>query len=596
MTSTASRPSTARHLWTLIRYRPYLYLFTAAAWVAVEAAPIVPGLILREFFNTLMDPAQGRFSVTVLAAAVLGFALARAVLTVIGFAADTRFRSSVSALLRTNLLLYVLQRAPADQAGTQVGDALSRIKDDVNVIEISVDWVLDTIGKLVFSLLALGIMWHANAAVTLALLTLLLVVLLRARLSRAAVETARQRSRAAARDVSALLADTFASIQAVQAASAETRILQRLKVLGDQRQAAAVHDQVLTARTAAAYQTIVNAGAGGVLILAALFVRQGTMTVGDVALFIYYLTFVTGFIEFFGTFMTQYTQAGVAFDRLTVLTGGNVEALMQRWPLDGQYPDTADQPWRAPDLGPLVHLELAGLTYTFPGTQRGIKDVSLDVRAAELIVVTGRVGAGKSTLLRTALGQLPAQGGEVRWNGEQLANPGTVLQPPNAAFVPQVPHLLSLTVEDNILLGAPEQELDRAVQLGTFEHDVSCFPMGAQTPVGTNGAKLSGGQQQRLAAARAFAQRASLHVLDDLSSGLDAHTEALLWQRLRQEGMTVLAASQKRVAFEQADRIVVLRDGQVHACGTAKQLLDTCEEFRQLWAQAAPQVEQEEVG
>lgn len=574
-------------VWQIILYRPWLFLSNCTAWILIHASPLIPGLITREFFNTLSGNAKINTGIWGLVALVVIVSLIRSLNIIVGFRLDILFRFSISGMIRRNLLEYILNLPGAQSISTSPGEVINNFKDDAETIENAVDWILDVIGTTSFALGAVVILLSINTKITLFVFTPLAAVVALAHLASSRIQKYRRASRRATAEVTGTIGEIFASVQAVQVAAAEDHIIEHFKKLNKTRHKLMLKDSLFTQLLDSIFYNTVSLGTGLILLLCAQSMKSGSFTVGDFSLFVYYLTFVADFTQFFGYFLAQFQQAKVAFERLKVLLCGAPDKILVchgKLHLSGELPGP-DFPFKTPD-DTLDCLDVKDLTYIYPKSDRGIKSVSFRVDKGSFTVITGRIGSGKSTLLRTLLGLLSKDSGTISWNGKIINNPGEFLIPPRASYTPQIPHLFSDTVRNNLLMGLTEEEVDlqKAINSGVLELDLEALENGLDTVIGPRGVKLSGGQIQRVAAARMFVRNAELLVFDDISSALDVETENTLWNRIfEKSNAACIVVSNRRTALLHADNIIVLKDGYVAAQGELEDLLINCDEMQQIW-------------
>ncbi|MGI0484066.1 ABC transporter ATP-binding protein [Pantanalinema rosaneae CENA516] len=586
----AHRVSIWHLLWQLIRYAQPLYWTDTLLWLLIAGLPALPGLVIREFFNTLTDQSGLTLSSGGWIALFLAIGVARIVAIFTGRITKTQHRFTMSALIRRNLLATLLDRPGAEPfvvAGQpehtlSPGEVISFFREDATQIEDNVVGTNEILGEGIFAIGSLLLLFSVNASITLfVFLPLAIIATLIHRIADR-IKRYRRASRQATQRLTGLIGEIFTAVQAIQVAGAEPSVLKHFRHLCDRRRQSIVQDQLLTTLLESSFENLVSLGTGAILFFAAQSMRSqvGNLTVGDFALFVYYLSYVTYFLSFLGGFLALSKQSEVSFERMQGLLGCDAPAIVAHHPLHlptltGRTPPLPPLPQAQP-VEPLEELVALNLTYHYPGSDRGITDVSLRLKRGSVTVITGAIGAGKTTLLQGLMGLLPLQSGEIYWNGQRIEHPAQFFIPPRSAYTPQVPQLFSHTLRENILLGIDrdEPELQHAIALATFDQDLAAMPDGLETLIGSKGMRLSGGQLQRVAAARMFIRQPELLIFDDLSSALDTTTEQTLWSRLfalstsRTWNPTFLVVSHRPTVLQQADRIILLNHGKVELEGT----------------------------
>ncbi|HEU4323263.1 MAG TPA: ABC transporter ATP-binding protein [Roseiflexaceae bacterium] len=565
----------------LIAARPGTYAVQVTLRLIFLVAPVVPGLISQAVFDTISGARPAALDLWTLIALYVAVELARMAALYAESAAGATFRYSLGALMRVNALASALRRPGAQRTWVPAGDAVGRLGVDVAEVCDFPTWLPEVVGEAVATALALTVMARINWQITLFVFLPMLAVVGVYRLVWRRIHHYSQASREASGAVASFLGEAFGAVQAIQIAGAERTVVEHFRTLSDARRRAGVRERLFNELLGSIYKQSVTLGTGVVLLLAGQAMSGGGFTVGDFALFVYYLGLTTGFPSTVGTFIGDYQQQSVAIARLAELVAPEpVDVLL-----------APDRPAARPGVAHAATssasdelLAVEGLVYRHPGGI-GVSGVDLRVRQGELVVITGRVGSGKTTLLRALLGLLPREAGQIRWRGAPVDDPASFFVPPHSAYTPQTPRLFSETLRDNILMGLDQRaaDLTGALHAAVLERDLAVMPHGLDTLVGPRGVRLSGGQVQRTAAARTLVRTPELLVFDDLSSALDVETEQELWTRLAAQHTTILAVSHRRGALRRADRIIVLEEGRVADSGTLDELLGRCDELRRIW-------------
>lgn len=571
----------------MILYRPKLWIPNLISIVIFMMAFQLPAFATAWFFDLLTDNAPAGIGIWTLVILLFTGGLVRVggFFGVVYF--NVPFFVDTMTLLRKNMFTNILKRPGASALPDSPGEAVSRFRGDTFEIPLFALWMNDILSMIAFSSMALYVMYKINTQITVYVMVPFLIIAVIAAASTNKIDQYRRQSRSAAGRVTGFIGEFFGSVQAVKAASAEDNVINHFDKLNEERRVLSLKDRLFNEILQSLFINTSKIGTGIILIMAGTMIQDGSFTIGDFAIFNFYLGFLVDLTSFTGLLIARYRQIGISIERMgRLMEGAPKDALtvFSEVYQDGNFPEIIYPAKTKADI--LQTLEVKNLSYTFPESENGIHNINLSVKQGDFTVITGRVGSGKTTLVRVLMGLLSKDEGEILWNDKAVEDPSNFFTFPRSAYTSQVPRLFSEPLRDNILMGLDKDDdaVRDAIRSAVMEEDLEELEDGLDTLVGPKGVRLSGGQIQRTAAARMFVRDPELLVFDDLSSALDVKTEKILWERLFEKpNQTSLVVSHRRAALRNADHIIVMKDGGIEDEGTLDDLLENCEEMQYIW-------------
>lgn len=559
------RSHALRHKWALAT-------FFSGAFVNAALAAAIPWLVGTAF--TILSAPQPDYTALFWAAA--GIAASQAIRAVwqLGrnFSAETigqRLERDARAELYTSLL----GKSMTFHSLRPVGEIMARATNDVRELNLMFNPGVNlVVGSSNFLIMPLFLAPAIHPQLLLVPLAFVLAFAWSIRRYMREMNPVTERVRAAFGNMNARLEEALEGVETVKGAAREPDEVGRFEETVNAWRGAYLRQGEIEAR----YLPLLFLGLAvsfGMLHSFLLF-QAGQITGGQAVSF-NYLMLLFGFPTFISLTAFSQISSGLASGRRIL------ELINTETDLDHNAAGRAEAVQGA--------VSFENVTFAYGDSDPVLRDLNFTVKPGQTVAIVGQTGAGKTSLIRLINRTYDVTGGQVKVDGVDVRDWNLESLRQQISIIEQDIFLFSRTIAENIAFGKPDAtpaEIEEAARAAQAHEFITSFENGYQTVIGERGVTLSGGQRQRLALARAFLTNPRILVLDDSTSAIDSATEDQIQRAIFRaaEGRTTFIITHRLSQIRWADKIIVLRQGQIAAIGSHEELLQSSESYRRIFA------------
>ncbi len=560
--------------WTIshvLRYKRFIASFMLASIVTNTLYATVPTLT-GTAFNVVVQGQAARSQLVGIALTILGIVVCGGMVDVVARLSSEILAKHLAADARDELYVSLLGKSQTFHNRQRVGDIMARAANDMdqlsNMISPGCDAIFDSFSSLTITLIFIGVLkWQ----LLLAPLLYTVVFLLALRRYSRKLQPISDRMREQFGKMNTVLTETVTGIEVVKSTAQETQEQRKFEVNARLYRDFFVQNGMIQARYLPSLLLVV-ALVGGFLH-GLYLVTHGQFTIGGLVAYMG-LMVILRFPTFMSTWTFNLVQLGIAG------AGRILSILKEETELDEN-----EGGYSAEIQGEIV---FEHVTFSYNDTPV-LKDVSFQAEPGQTIAIVGQTGAGKSTLTKLVNRIYDVDEGRILIDGVDVRDWSLDALRSQVSTIEQDIFLFSRSLMENIAYGLGQKATTEAIEQAA--HDAQAhefildFKDGYETVIGERGVTLSGGQRQRIAIARALLTDPRILILDDSTSAIDSATEDEIQKAMRRvlEGRTTLLITHRLSQIRWADKILVLKRGELVDVGTHEELLQRCELYRRIF-------------
>ena len=459
----------------------------------------------------------------------------------------------------------------------QKGDVLAILNDDINQLERFLDKGANDLLQVTTTVIVVGAVFLAISwEVALFAVLPIPVIIWGSFLYQRSLEPRYAEVRNTAGRLNALLENDLSGMSTIQSFTAEDRELERVEDLSNEYRNANKKAIRLSVAFVPMIRMAILCGFTATLLLGGWFTLEGVLAIGAYSVLVFMTQRLLWPLTRLGETFDLYQRAMASSTRVLDVLSSPTEIVQ------GDYTPGAENIAKS-------DIELKGVGFAYTGRENVFEGLNLTIKSNETTGIVGATGSGKTTLIRLLLRFAEPKEGTIEWAGKPLPEWNLNTLRSSMSLVDQHITLFPTSILENIRYGNPEasdEEVKAAGLVAEASNFIEELPDSWQTLVGEGGHRLSGGQRQRIAIARAVLKDAPVLILDEATSAVDNETEAALQRSISKisSDRTAIIIAHRLSTIRNAERIIVLDNGEIIEDGNHEQLVDKRGTYARMWA------------